>query len=71
MNQGQFKEFVSHMCLADTVVASCSSTQEMAGSSPFTGITNNFVTEFSEFRENIYGKLNYHNCQNISLSLLM
>ena len=41
------------MCLAGTVVASWSLTQEVAGSSPFTVMTNNFVTEFAELSENI------------------
>ena len=54
---GQFKDPVSHMCLAGTVVASWSLMQEMAGSSPFTVMTNIF---FSEFSENIKGKLNYY-----------
>ena len=31
----------------------------MAGLSPFTVMTNIFVTEFSKFSENIKGKLNY------------
>ena len=44
------------MCLAGTLVASWSLTQEVAGSSPFTNI---FVTEFREFTENIKEKLNY------------
>ena len=35
MNWAQFKDPVSHMCLAGTVVASWSLTQEVAGSSPF------------------------------------
>ena len=49
----QYKELISHMCLAGTVVASWSLTQEVAGSSPFTVMTNIFVTEFREFSENI------------------
>ena len=47
MNLGQLKDPVSHMCLAGAVV------QEIAGSNPFTVMTNIFVTEFSEFKENI------------------
>ena len=43
MNWGQFKDPVSRMCLAVTVVASWSLTQEVTGSSPFTGMTNVFV----------------------------
>ena len=55
MDQGQFKDPVSHICLAGTVVASWSLTQEMSGLSPFTVLTNIFVTEFREFRET-FGK---------------
>ena len=35
MDWSQFKDPVCHLCLADVVVPS--STQEVAGSSPFTG----------------------------------
>ena len=35
MNRAQFKDPVLHMCLAGTVIASWSLTQEVAGSSPF------------------------------------
>ena len=50
-------ELVS-ICLACTVVASWSLTQEVVGSSPFTVMTNIFVTEFIEtFGENSYEKL--------------
>ena len=46
------------MCLAGAVVASWSLTQEVAGSGPFTVMTNIFVTEFSEtFRKNSINKL--------------
>ena len=41
------------MCLAGAVVASWSLTQEVGGSSPFTVMTNTFLTEFAEFSENI------------------
>ena len=37
------------MCLTDTVVASWSLSREVAGSSPFTVMTNFFVTEFAEY----------------------
>ena len=57
MNQGQFNDPVSHMCLAGAVVASWSLTQEMTGLNPFIVMTNIFVIEFNEFRENIKGKL--------------
>ena len=40
MNQDQFKDPVYHMCLAGTVIATWSLTQEMAGSNPFTVMTN-------------------------------
>ena len=53
MNWGQFKDPVSHVCLAGPVVASWSLTQEKAGLNSFTVVTNIFVTEFSEFKENI------------------
>ena len=53
MNWAQFKDNVSYMCLSGTVVACWSLTQEATGSSPFTVIRNIFVTEFSEFSENI------------------
>ena len=42
MNWAQFKDPVSHMCLAGAVVASWSLTQEVAGSNPFTVLTNIF-----------------------------
>ena len=53
MNWIQFKDSASQMCLAGTVVASLSLTQEVAGSSPFTTMTNIFVTELDEFSGNI------------------
>ena len=56
MNRSQFKDPVSHMCLAGTVAASWFLTQEVAGSSPFTVMTNIFVSEFSEFSET-FGKI--------------
>ena len=47
------KDHVSCMCLAGAVAASWYITQHVAGSSPFTMMTNIFVTEFSQtFREN-------------------
>ena len=52
MNWGQFKDPVSHMCLAGTVIASWSLTQEKAGLSPFTIMTNIFVNSVKTFREN-------------------
>ena len=59
MNWFQFKDPVSHTCLAGAVIASWSLTQEVAGLSPFTEKTNIFVTESSEFSGNIYGKSKY------------
>ena len=56
MNWAQFKDPVSHMCLAGAVVASWSLTPRggwVAGLIPFTVMTNIFVTEFREFIENI------------------
>ena len=53
MNWNQFKDPVSHMCLAGTVVASLSLMQEVTGSSPFAVMTNTFVTEFAELSEMI------------------
>ena len=50
---GAIKDPVSHMCLAGTVVASWSVTQDVTGLSPFTIMTNIFVSEFSEFSKNI------------------
>ena len=58
MNWAHFKDPVSHMCLTGAVVASLSLTQEVAASSPFTVMTNIFVTEFNEFSEHIQGILN-------------
>ena len=51
MNRSQFKDPVSHMCLAGNVVASRSLTQEVAGSSPFTVMINIFVSKVTEFSE--------------------
>ena len=48
MNWTQFKDPVSHMCLAGAVVVSWYLIQEVEGSSPFTVMTNIFVTDFSE-----------------------
>ena len=42
MSRAQFKDLVSQIRLAGAVVASCSLTQEVAGMSPFTVITNIF-----------------------------
>ena len=53
MNLGQFKDPDSQMCLASTVVVSCSLMQEVTDSSPFTVITNISITEFAEFSEKI------------------
>ena len=53
MNLGKFKDPISYMCLAGTVVASWFLTWEVAGSNPFTVMTNIFVTEFAGFSEKI------------------
>ena len=47
MNWGQFKDLVSHMCLAGIVVALWTHTQEVVGSSSLTVMTNIFVSEFA------------------------
>ena len=57
MNWAQFKDPVSDMCLAGAVVASSSLTQEVAGSIPFTVMTNifwllNSVNSHESFRDN-------------------
>ena len=50
MNWAQFKDPVFHMCLDGAVVASISLRGGwVPGSSPFTVMTNIFVTEFAEF----------------------
>ena len=51
MNWAQVRDLVSHICLAGTVVASWPLTRKAAGLSPFTVITNAFVTEFRELNE--------------------
>ena len=48
MNWSPLKDPVSDMCLTGTMVASWSPTQEVSGSSPFTVMTNIYVTELSE-----------------------
>ena len=53
MNWDQLKDSVSHICLAGAVVASWSLIQEVAGLSPFTVMRIIFVSEFTEFSENI------------------
>ena len=54
MNWAQFKDPISHMCFAGTAVAFWSLTQEVAGSNPFTVMTNIFVTEIAaEFSEHL------------------
>ena len=53
MNWTKFKDPVSHMCLAGTVVACWSLTQEVAGSSPFTVMKNILLlNSVKTFREN-------------------
>ena len=43
MNWAQFKDPVSHICLAGAVVASWSLTQEVAGSDHFTVMADIFI----------------------------
>ena len=53
MNWAQFKDLVCHVCLAGTVVASWSLTQEVAGSSPFAVKTNILpLNSVKTFRKN-------------------
>ena len=53
MNWDQLQDPVPHMCLAGTVVAFWSLTQEVAGSSHFAMVRIIFVSGFAEFSENI------------------
>ena len=55
MNWAQFKDPVSK---CGSILASHGRDGYVAGSSPFIVMTNIFVTEFSEFSENIWGKIN-------------
>ena len=50
MNCGQFKDPVSQMCLACTVVASWCLTQEMARLNPFMVMTNIFTARKRSLR---------------------
>ena len=56
MNWNQFKDPVFRLCLAGAVVASWSPTQELAGSNPFTVVTNilslKSANSVKTFREN-------------------
>ena len=63
MNWSQLKDAVSHMYLAGAVVAFWYLIQDMAGSNPFTAMTNIFVTEFRKVNLKIKGKLKYNNYQ--------
>ena len=57
MNWAQFKDLVSHMCLAGTVVACWSLTQEVAGWQVRVLLMSYiFITEFAEFSEKHLGK---------------
>ena len=60
MNKSQFKDPVSGIYIAGAVVVSRSLTQEVAGSSPFTVMTNifchlNLLNSVKTFRENSNG----------------
>ena len=59
MNWAQFKDPVSHMCLTGAVVASWSLTQEVAGLSHFSVMTNilslNSANSVKPFRKNSDG----------------
>ena len=55
MNWAQFKVSVFHMCLAGTVVAAWSLTQEVTGSSPFNDkyfLSLNSLNSVKAFRKN-------------------
>ena len=62
MNCSQFTDLVSDLCLASTVVAPLSLTQEMAVSKSFTVMTNilslNLLNSVKTFRENSNGDVN-------------
>ena len=58
MNWAEFKYPVSHVCLAGAMVASWTLTQEVAGSSTFTVMTNIFVTEFTELHLKVMVDIN-------------
>ena len=58
MNWAQFKDPVSHMCLAGTVVESWFLTQEVAGSSPFNDnyfLSLNLLNSVKTFSKNFIG----------------
>ena len=59
MNWIQYKDLLSYNCLCGTVVECLSLTQEILGSNPaiFFLDFNFFVTEFSEFGESTWRKL--------------
>ena len=66
MNWSQFKDPVSHMCLAGTVVVPWSLTQELAGSNPFTVRTIILsLNSVKTFRENSIDHLS--TCERILL----
>ena len=56
MNWAEFKDPVSHVHLAGTVVASWSLTKDVAGSSPFTVTTNIYVKTFRK-NSNVFTEL--------------
>ena len=63
MNWTGFEDPISHMCLAGTVLASWSLTQEMAGSSPLTVMTHfnplNSINSMKTFDENSFVNIFY------------
>ena len=69
MNWGQFKDPVCYLCVAGTVVASWPLMQEVVGLNNLFKY-NIFVTEISEFTENIKGKLNILNVCTVLVFLL-
>ena len=69
MNGAQFKDPVSHICLAGTVVASWSLTQEVADSSPFNDKISKVIYEYLYHPENFYLYYMCVTCHLLILSL--
>ena len=51
MNWGQFKDPPRCLCLPGAVIASSSLTKQVAGSNPYTVMTNIFVTDSEKSKE--------------------
>ena len=61
MNWAQFKDSVSHMCLAGAVVASWFLTQEVEGWSPFTAMTN--ILSLNSVKTSRKKSTEFENCE--------